>query len=216
MGHKVHPKVFRIKDINNWASQWFDKRKYRDYLEQDYKIREFIREELKQAALDEVIIKRSANSIYIIIKAGRPGIIIGRGGTGIQDLKKKLIRKIFKGRIKGLDIKIDVEEVPKSETQASVVAQGVAEQLERRMSFRRVLKQTIDKVMQNPQVKGAKICVAGRLDGSEMARRECTPIKGQLPLQNLRANIDYAQANAYTIYGVIGVKVWIYKGEIFE
>jgi len=216
MGHKVHPKVFRIKDINNWTSQWFNKRKYRDYLEQDYKIKEFVKEELKQAALDEVLIKRSANSIHIIVKAARPGIIIGRGGTGIQDLKKKLIRKIFKNRIKGLDIKIDVEEIPKSETQASVVAWGVVEQLERRMPFRRVLKQTLDKVMQSQKVKGAKICVAGRLNGAEMARQECTPVKGRLPLQNLRANIDYAQMNAYTIYGVIGIKVWIYKGEVFE
>ncbi|MFZ5559636.1 MAG: 30S ribosomal protein S3 [Patescibacteria group bacterium] len=216
MGHKVHPKVFRIKEIDNWTSQWFNKKKYRDYLEQDYKIREFIKEQLRQAVLDEVTIKRSANSLHIIIKAARPGIIIGRGGTGIQDLKKEIIKKIFKGKIKGLDIKIDVEEIPKSETQAAVIARGIAEQLERRMPFRRVLKQTIDKITQNLEVKGVKICVAGRLNGAEMAREECTPVKGRLPLQNLRANIDYAQVNAYTIYGVIGIKVWVYKGDIFE
>jgi len=215
MSHRVHPKIFRIRDINNWTSQWFSKKKYRDYLEQDYNIREFIKERLKQAAIDDVVIKRSANSIQIVIKAGRPGIIIGRGGTGIQDLKIELIRKIFKGRIKGLDIKIDVEEIPKSETQAAVVARGVVEQLERRMPFRRVLKQTIEKVMQNPEVKGIKVRVSGRLNGAEMARSEWL-MKGKLPLQTLRANIDYAQANAYTVYGVIGVKVWVYKGEVFE
>jgi len=215
MSHRVHPKIFRIKNIDDWSSQWFNKRKYRDYLEQDYRIREFIKQQLKQAALDEVIVKRSANSINIVIKAGRPGIIIGRGGTGIQDLKREIIKKIFKGKIKGLDIKIDVEEIPKSGIQAAVIAQGIAEQLERRMPFRRVLKQTIEKVTQNPEVKGIKIWISGRLNGAEMARDEQMK-KGSLPLQTIRANINYTQTNAYTIYGVIGIKVWIYKGDIFE
>lgn len=216
MSHKVHPKIFRVREINSWKSQWFNKKKYKENLEQDYKIREFIKERLKEGAIDEVIIKRSANSVHIIVRAARPGIIIGRGGTGIQDLKKDIISKIFKGRVKGLDIKIDVEEIRKSETQAAVIAQAVAEQLERRMRFRRVLKQTLDKLIQNPEVKGAKICVKGRLNGAEMARKECTPIRGRLPLQTIRADINYAQTNAYTVYGVIGVKVWVYKGEVFE
>jgi len=215
MTHRVHPKVFRIKGIEDWSSQWFSRKKYRDFLEQDYIIREFIKKQLKSAAVDEVIVKRSANSIQIVIKAGRPGIIIGRGGTGIQDLKRDLIQRVFKGKIKGLDIKIDVEEIPRSETQAAIVAQGIAEQLERRMPFRRIMKQTIEKVMQSPEVKGIKIQVSGRLNGAEMARSEWL-MKGKLPLQNLRANINYVQNNAYTIYGVIGIKVWIYKGEIFE
>lgn len=216
MSHKVHPKIFRLREISDWKSQWFDKKRYRQNLEQDYKIRKLIKQRLKQAAIDEIIIKRSANSISIVIRAARPGIIIGRGGTGVQDLKKDIISKVFKGKIKGLDIKIDVEEIRKSEIQASIVAQAVAEQLERRMPFRRILKQTIEKLIQNPEVKGAKICVKGRLGGTEMARKECTPIKGKLPLQTIRANIDYAQNNAYTTYGVIGIKVWIYKGEVFE
>lgn len=216
MSHNVHPKIFRLKSLGDWKSQWFNKKNYKQNLEQDYKIREFIARQLKEASLDETIIKRSVNSIHIIIRAARPGIIIGRGGTGIQDLKKDLIRKIFKGRIRGLDIKIDVEEIRKSEIQANIVARAVAEQLERRMSFRRVLKQTFEKLSQNPEVKGAKICVKGRLNGTEMARHECTPIKGRLPLQTIRANIDYSQTNAYTAYGTIGVKVWIYKGEIFK
>lgn len=215
MSHKVHPKIFRIKELSDWRSQWFDKKRYKQNLEQDYKIRTFLTQQLKQAAIDEIIIKRSVNLIHIVIKTARPGIIIGRGGTGIQDLKKEIIKKVFEEKIKGLDIKIDVEEIRKSETHAMIVAGGVAEQLERRMSFRRVLKQTIEKVMQNPEVKGIKIFIAGRLNGAEMARSEWLK-KGQLPLQTIRANIDYAQVNAYTTYGVIGVKVWIYKGEVFE
>ncbi|MDP2934248.1 MAG: 30S ribosomal protein S3 [bacterium] len=215
MTHKVHPKIFRIKNLSDWKSQWFSVRKYRENLEKDYRIREFIKKQLKAAAIDEVIIRRTANSIQILIKAARPGIIIGRGGTGIQDLKKEVIKKIFKGKVKGIDIKIDVEEIRKSETHATIVARNVAEQLERRMPFRRVLKQTVEKVSQNPDVKGIKVRVSGRLNGSEMARTEWLR-KGNLPLQTIRANIDYAQENAHTIYGVIGVKVWICKGEVFE
>jgi small subunit ribosomal protein S3 len=215
MSHKVHPKIFRIKNLGDWKSQWFSVRKYRENLEKDYRIREFIKKQLKAAAIDDVIIRRTANSIQILIKAARPGIIIGRGGTGIQDLKKEVIKRIFKGKVKGVDIKIDVEEIRKSETQATVVARNVAEQLERRMPFRRVLKQTVEKVSQNSDVKGIKVRVSGRLNGSEMARTEWLR-KGSLPLQTIRANIDYAQENAHTIYGVIGVKVWICKGEIFE
>ena len=215
MAHKVHPKIFRIKNLSDWQSQWFSVRKYRENLEKDYRIREFIKKQLKAAAIDEVIIKRTANAIQILVKAARPGIIIGRGGTGIQDVKKEVIKKIFKGKVKGIDIKIDVEEIRKSETHATIVARGVAEQLERRMPFRRVLKQTVEKVSQNPDVKGIKVRVSGRFNGSEMARTEWLR-KGNLPLQTIRANINYAQENAYTIYGVIGVKVWIYKGEVFE
>jgi len=225
MTHKVHPKIFRIKGIEDWQSQWFSKRNYKFNLEQDYRIREFIKKQLKPAAVDEVIIKRSANSIHIVVRAARPGIIIGRGGAGIQELKKEIIRKIFsakggsasggKGKIKGLDIKIDIEEIGKAEIKASIVAQAIAEQLERRMPFRRVIKQATEKVMQNPEVKGIKVYVAGRLNGSEMARNEKL-IKGKLPLQTIRANINYAHVDAHTIYGIIGVGVWMYKGDIFE
>jgi len=216
MSHKVHPRAFRLGYTTDWKSRWFDRKKYKEYLKQDYELREFIMAELKQAAVKEVEIKRSANSVNIIIHAARPGIIIGRGGTGVEELKKEIIRKIFKGETNGLDIKLDIEEVKKPETHARIIAQSIAEQLERRRPFRRVMKQTLDRIVQNSEVKGAKICIAGRLGGTEMARKECTPIKGQLPLQSLRADIDYALVNAYTTYGVIGVKVWVYKGEKFE
>ena len=215
MSHRVHPKIFRIKELGDWQSQWFDKKNFKKNLEQDYKIREFAKKKLKIAAVDEVIIKRSANSIHIAIRAARPGIIIGRGGTGIQEFKKQIIEKIFKGKIKGIDIKLDVEEIKKAGINASIIGQAIAEQLEKRMPFRRVMKQTIEKVTQNPEVKGIRIHVAGRLGGSEMARDEQLS-KGSLPLQTIRANIDYAHIDAHTIYGIIGVKVWIYKGEIFE
>jgi small subunit ribosomal protein S3 len=215
MSHRVHPKVFRIKGIDDWQSQWYSKKNYKHNLEQDLQIRALIKKELKSAIISEVIVKRSANAVHIIVKAARPGIIIGRGGAGIQELKKQIIAKIFKGKIKGIDIKIDIEEIRKAEIQASVIAQAVAEQLERRMPFRRVIKQTIEKVIQNPEAKGIKIFVSGRLNGSEMAREEWLK-KGSLPLQTIRANIDYAQVNAHTIYGVIGVKVWVNKGEVFN
>lgn len=214
MSHHVHPKIFRIRELSDWKSQWFDKKNYKKNLEQDYRIRTFLTERLKEASVDEIIIKRSANSLHVIIKSGRPGIIIGRGGTGVQDLKKELISKIFKGKVKGLEIKIDIEEIRKANIQASIVAKGVAEQIERRMPFRRVLKQTIQKIMQDPEALGAKVSVAGRLNGTEMARTEWLK-EGKLPLQTIRANIDYAQKDAFTTYGVIGVKVWIYKGEVF-
>ncbi len=216
MTHKVHPRAFRLGYNADWKSRWFNKKKYKEYLEQDYKLRQFILQRLKRSGVERVEIKRSANSIKIIIYSARPGIVIGRGGSGIQDLKKDIVNKIFKGKAKGINIKIDVEELKKGETYAEIVAQGIAEQLEQRRSFRRAMKQAISKVMQSEEVKGARICVAGRLGGAEMARTECTPVEGQLPLQSLRADIDYAQVNAHTTYGIIGVKVWLYKGEKFE
>ena len=215
MTHKVHPLAFRLGYTSDWKSRWFNKKKYREFLKQDYKLREFIVSKLKQTGIKEIEITRSANSVNIKIHAARPGIIIGRGGAGVQDLKKEIISKIFEGQIKGLDIKIDIEEIKKPETHAQVIAQNIAEQLERRRPFRRVIKQTLDKVMQNSEVKGAKISISGRLGGTEMARREWLK-EGEMPLQTLRADIDYALVNAYTTYGTIGVKVWVYKGEKFE
>jgi len=214
MAHKVHPKSFRLGIISNWRSLWFNRKKYKEFLKQDYELREFLMKKLKQAAINDIEIKRSANLIQIKIHSARPGIIIGRGGTGINDLKREIIRKIFKGRTNGVDIKLDIEEVKKPEIYAQIVAQNIAEQLERRMPFRSVMKRAIEKVMQNPEVKGVKISLSGRLGGAEMARREWLK-KGEMPLQTLRADIDYAQVNAYTTYGTIGVKVWIYKGEKF-
>jgi len=215
MSHKVNPKSLRLGYTINWKSSWFNKKRYKEFLKQDYDLRNLIFAKLKQAAVKEIEIKRSANSVNIIIHAARPGIIIGRGGSGIQDIKKEIINKIFRGKIEGLNIKIDVEEIKKPEIHAMVVAQNITEQLERRMPFRRVMKQTIEKVMNNKEVKGVKISLSGRLGGSEMARTEWQKV-GEMPLQTLRADIDYDHINARTTYGTIGVKVWIYKGEKFE
>ncbi len=198
----------------NWKSSWFSRKKYKEFLKQDYYLREFILNKLKQAAVEGVEIKRSANSLNIIIRAARPGIIISRGGSGISELKKEIMSKILKDQAKGLNIKIDIEELKKPETYARIIALNVAEQLEGRRPFRRVIKQTLEKTMHNSEVQGAKIHISGRLGGSEMAREEWLKI-GKMPLQTLRAIIDYAQINAHTTYGIIGVKVWIYKGEKF-
>jgi len=215
MSHKVHPRAFRLGYTADWKSRWFSnsKKEYREFLEQDYELRKFIMSKLKQTAIKEIEINRSANSINIKIYSARPGIIIGRGGKGIQDLKKEIISKVFKGQSKGLNI--DIEEIEKPEIHARVVALNIVEQLERRMPFRHVMKRALDKTTSNPEVKGAKISIAGRLGGTEMARKEWLK-KGAVPLQTLRADIDYAQVNALTTHGVIGVKVWIYKGEKFK
>lgn len=232
MGQKVHPFAFRLGILFDWKSKWFNKKKYREYLEEDAAIRSFVTKRLKQAGLQEVEIERSVNRVKITIRAARPGLIIGRAGTGIEELKKsveKVLRKVqSRPRPEALtaglapqetksktEIKLNVEELKKPDLYAAVVAQGVADQFERRIPFRRVMKQTIERVMQNKEVEGVKIAVSGRLDGSEMSRYEWL-VKGKIPLQNLRANIDFAQAVAYTVYGAIGVKVWIYKGEVFK
>lgn len=215
MSHKVHPKSFRLGYTKDWESKWFNRKKYKQYLKQDYFLRNLIIEELKEAGLEKIEIKRSSNLLKIIIHSSRPGIVIGRGGAGVQELKNKIINKIFKGQTKGVDVKIDIQEIKKADTHAEIVAQNIAEQLKRRMSFRRAMKRSIEKVMRNPEVKGIKISLSGRLGGAEMARSEWLK-KGEMPLHNLRADIDYSLVNANTNYGIIGVKVWIYKGEKFE
>ncbi|MFH1392461.1 MAG: 30S ribosomal protein S3 [bacterium] len=209
MGQKVNPKAFRLGILNTWSSQWFSKNKYRAFLRQDVELRDYILKNLKQAAIEKVSIERSPNLINIIIHTARPGIIIGRGGEGIESLKRALKKRLKQ------DIRLEVQEIRNPDASAKLVAQSVAEQLEKRISFRRILKQTIDRVSQNKEVQGVKIAVAGRLDGSEMSRREWLS-KGKIPLHTLRADVDFDKAEAHTSYGAIGVKVWIYKGEIFE
>lgn len=209
MGQKVNPKAFRLGGLVTWNSQWFSKKNYRRFLQQDVELRDYILKELKEAAVEKVIIERSPNLINIIIHTARPGIIIGRGGEGIELLKRTLKNKLKQ------DIRLEIQEIRNPDASAKLVAQNVAEQLSRRIPFRRVLKQTIDRVSQNKEVEGIKIAVAGRLDGSEMSRREWLS-KGKIPLHTLRADIDFGKAEAQTTYGVIGIKVWIYKGEVFD
>ena len=220
MGKKVHPYVFRIGEVNNWRSRWFDLKHYQAVLEEDYRIREFLFNKLRKLGLADIEIERSTAQLRIIIKTSRPGLIIGRGGSGIEALKKevenlyKKVRANKKEKTK-MEIKLEIEEVFKPETNARIVGQQIADQIEKRIPFRRASKQALAKVSQNKDVKGVKIMVSGRLDGAEMARTEWLS-EGKIPLQTIRANIDYAHVNAYCRYGVIGIKVWIYKGEVFD
>jgi small subunit ribosomal protein S3 len=213
MARKINPFSFRlgVTEGFDWKSKWFNKKNYANNLKEDSEIREFIEKKLKTAAIEKTIIERSANLVTITVFSGRPGIIIGRGGTGAEELKKE-IKKRIGGKI---ETRLNIQEVKSPDISAQLVAQNIARQLEKRISFRRVLKMSISRVAENKQAEGVKIVVAGRLDGSEMARREWLK-KGRIPLQTLRANIDYAKENAYTTYGVIGIKDWIYKGEVFE
>ncbi|MFC1651724.1 30S ribosomal protein S3 [Patescibacteria group bacterium] len=209
MGQKINPFNLRIGGLRTWNSQWFAKgKKYRDFLLEDIKIRQLIRDNLKEAGVANIIIKRSAKQIDINIKSSRPGVVIGKGGAGIEKLKGKIEKKIQN------KVKISIQEIAKPDLDAQVVALGIAEQLEKRIPYRRVIKQSIDRIMQ-ARALGCKIMVAGRLNGAEMSRREMLT-KGKVPLHTLRADIDYGYVPARTVYGLIGVKVWIYKGEVFE
>ena len=213
MGQKVNPKGLRLGITTTWRSRWFGGRKYVDNLREDVLVRRAIMKKWKQASIADVEIERSDNDIKIIILTSRPGILIGRGGSGIEDISKFVKREFFSA--KRINIKIDIKEIRNFETNASIVGQQVAEQLEKRIPFRRVLKSMLDQVEKNREVKGVKIEVSGRLGGAEMSRKEWLS-RGTIPLQTLRADIDFARATARTTYGAIGVKVWIYKGEVFN
>ena len=218
MTHTVHPYAHRLGIIRDWKSRWFAKTplEYRTNVMIDSAIRRFLKKRLRGMYVTSVEIERSQNAIRILIKTSRPGLVIGRGGEGSQKLVKEIeeIVRTVKGAPK-MQIKIDIEEVRSPESQAPVVAYMVAEGLEKRQTFRRVLKQTVEKVMANRDVQGVRIGISGRLGGAEMSRSEEIK-RGRIPLQTLRADIDFAREVAYLPYGVIGVKVWIYRGEIFE
>lgn len=212
MSHKVHPKAFRIKEITDWNSRGFYRKNFPQYLEEDFRIREFLKKKTRNLGVEKVEIERSPLKINVLISSARPGLIIGRRGEGVEGLKKE-IEKLLKIKPKP-DLKLDIKEVKKLWTSASLAGQWIAEQIEKRVRYRRVLKQSLDKIMANKEVKGAKVQLAGRLDGIEIARTEWLK-KGRMPLQTIRADIDYAQNQAYCTYGVVGIKVWIYKGEKF-
>lgn len=213
MGHKVNPTSLRLGITTTWKSRWFSDRDYTKKLREDIEIREFIMKKWKAAAIADVEIERSSGTLKLIIKTSRPGVLIGRGGTGIGDISNLIKTKFFPG--KKIDLKIEAQEIRQFEENASLVAQNVAEQLEKRVPFRRVLKSLLDQIEKNKNVKGVKIELSGRLGGAEMSRREWLS-RGTVPLHTLRADIDFARATAFTTYGAIGVKTWIYKGEIFD
>ena len=213
MGNKVNPTGIRIGITTDWQSRWFsDKQEYRQQLRKDVEIREFITIKWKTAAIASVHVERSANAVRLIIHTSRPGVLIGRGGTGIEDLTRAIKKRFFAGR--KVELKVEVQEVKNAEANAMLVGQQVAEQLEKRLPFRRVLKGMLDQVEANKDVQGVKIEICGRLGGAEMSRREWLS-RGKIPLHTLRADIEFAVTEAHTTYGAIGVKVWIYKGEKF-
>lgn len=218
MTHHVHPYSHRLGIIRDWKSRWFtaDPKQYRKFIKCDILVREYLTKRLRGLYVSDVIIERDGALMRIIIQTSRPGMIIGRSGEGAQKLKSDIEKQVRKMKtIEKTEIKVDIEEVRSPESNAAIVGYIVAEGLEKRMPFRRVLKQTVEKVMANRDVQGVRIAVGGRLGGTEMARTEQIK-KGRIPLTTFRSDIDYAQEKAYLPYGVIGIKVWIYKGDIFE
>jgi small subunit ribosomal protein S3 len=210
MSHKVHPKIFRIRETKDWSSRWVGKKSYARALEQDFRIREFLESRLKEASLESIDIERFADRVMVIVTSSRPGLIIGRGGSGIEVIRRALSRLV--PGIK--DIRVEIKEIKNPWESARLTGQWIAQQLEKRMPHRRVLKQAMMKVMANKSIQGARLEVSGRLGGADIARREKLK-EGRLPLQTLRADIDYALEEANTTYGTIGVKVWLYKGQKF-
>ena len=211
MGHKVHPVGFRLGISSDWSSRWYaDNKHFSDYLERDVRTRKYIRQRLKDASVSRVQIERPARSAAVTIHTARPGIVIGRKGEDIERLRTEIAPML------GLErnaVKVSVEEIRKPELDAQLVAESIAQQLERRVMFRRAMKRAVQTTMRLG-AGGVKINVAGRLGGAEIARTEWYR-EGRVPLHTLRADIDYGMAEAQTTYGIIGVKVWIFKGEVF-
>lgn len=211
MGQKISPTSLRIGIIKDWASRWFGGHKYTSYLKDDMAVRNFLDKKLRTMAVDRVEIERGTDQLIITIHTARPGLIIGRGGSGIEELRVA-IRRILRKKV---TVRLEIKEVSNPEASSAIMAEALAEQLERRVPFRRLMKQTLAKIVSSRDVKGAKIQLGGRLDGAEIARVEHLE-EGSLPLQTLRADVDFARATAHTTYGTIGVKVWIYRGEVFD
>lgn len=211
MGQKISPISLRIGIHRDWASRWFSNAKYPAYLKDDLAVRAYLEKRLKSMSVDRIEIERGTDTLNVTIFTARPGLIIGRGGAGVEEIKQGLA-KLLKGKTA---VRLEIQELKSPESSAAVMAESIADQIERRISFRRLMKQTLAKIMASRDVKGAKIQIAGRLDGAEIARTEHLE-EGSLPLQTLRANIDFARATAKTTYGTVGIKVWVYKGEVFN
>ncbi|MFN7088593.1 MAG: 30S ribosomal protein S3 [Candidatus Paceibacteria bacterium] len=217
MGHKVRPNAYRLGISKPWRSRYLLKKDLPLALEEDHIIRQVINKKLAKMGVESIEIERTQDSIQILIKSARPGLIIGRGGTGIEDLRRVIMREVEKFRKKKnieskYSIQLTVEEVKHPEISSKVVAENIAQELEKRTPFRRTIKQALSRIMQHKEVKGAKIMVSGRLDGAEIARTEWIS-EGKIPLVTIRSDIDYGEAEAHCTYGVVGVKVWIYRGE---
>ena len=217
MSHSVHPYAHRLGIIRDWKSRWFfSGKKYKDFLKADMMLREHLEKKMRGQYVGAIEMERNDKTFRLIIKTSRPGVVIGRSGEGSVKLRKDILKFATKNKLAiPADFKLDVEEIKSPESNAAIVAQMMAEGLEKRMPFRRVMKQTVEKVMANRDVKGIRLYCGGRLGGAEIARSEEMK-KGRVPLQTLRADIDYAQEKAHMTYGDLGIKVWIYKGDVFK
>jgi len=223
MSHKVHPKIFRIRGIEDWLSHGFYGNKPLKSVKEDYIIRTFLTKKLNEMSVEKIEIERYSNKTSAVIHSARPGLIIGRGGEGIEKIRAELLKVVFRKNkltLKELAdlqkrLKLEVKEVSNPWISSVLVGQWIAQKIEKRTPFRKTIKQAIEKVMGNKTVKGVKVVVSGRLDGSQIARSEWLE-KGRLPRQTIRADIDYALTEARCTYGTIGIKVWIYKGDKFE
>ena len=208
MGQKVNPHGARVGVILDWSTKWYaGKKDFSNNLIEDHKLREMLKEKLNQAGISSIDIDRSANKVGVTIHTAKPGIVIGRGGAGVEALKKEI------SDFTGKDVSLNILEIKYPDADAQLVAENIAQQLEKRISFRRAMKQAQQRSMKIPGVKGIKTSVSGRLGGADIARSEHYH-EGSIPLQTLRANIDYGFAEAKTTYGRLGIKVWIYKGQI--
>lgn len=222
MTHRVHPYIFRMGQTTTWKSRWFQHKRFREHLREDTLLREWLNKKLRKVHVEYVEIERTYNVVHIIVKTSRPGVLIGRSGEGAEKLKTEIEKYLRKVRRRfGVvseqkqEVKLSVEEVRSPESHAHIAAQMIVDDIEKRVSFRRVLKQAMNKISSAQGVQGVKIAVKGRLDGAEMARYEWLK-NGRIPLQTFRADIDYAEKTAFTTYGTVGVKVWIYKGDVFD
>ena len=210
MGQKVHPTGIRLGIATDWTSKWYaGSDQYADFLHEDLKIREFVKKKLSQAAVSRIAIARPTKSIVMTIHTARPGIIIGKKGEDIEKLRKEIAEKV---NLHVNNVKINIEEIRKPELDAQLVAESIASQLERRVMFRRAMRRSVSNAMRLG-AEGIKINISGRLNGAEIARSEWYR-EGRIPLHTLRADIDYGTAEALTTYGILGVKVWIFKGEV--
>ncbi len=208
MGQKTHPIGFRLKVVKTWNSKWFESQRYRQWLHEDLKLRRYLKQKMQGASISEITIERAANKVKINIFSARPGVIIGKRGAGVEALKKDV------ERMTSSEVYLNIQEVRKAEVNAQLVAENICQQLERRIGFRRALKRAVQTAMKFG-AKGIRVNAAGRLGGAEMGRREWYK-EGRVPLHTLRADIDYGFSEARTTAGVIGVKCWIFKGEVYD
>lgn len=218
MTHTVHPYSHRLGILRDWKSRWFSpKDKYKEFLRGDLVIRGYLEKKLKGFYVADIEIERSEKALRVIVSTSRPGMIIGRNGDGSQKLRQDITKLLQKHKLLDpkVEIKLDIKEIKSPESNAAIVAQMVVEGLEKRLPFRRVVKSTLEKVMANRDVQGVRIFLSGRLGGATMSRTESRKL-GRIPLQTFRADVDYSGTKAVMPYGTIGVKVWIYRGDIFD